>query len=477
MEKLPPKKKRLRLAEMECSSGDSSFESACTSLSRSPSQDSNLSHCSSFSQSLDREETINLVSQTNPDEFNKPLEFLSVPGSSQSHHREMRRSASEQAPYNLPSEVPGYRSKSFDYGSLSPSSTSRQDEVKERRRAFLVRQASLSGEAEMQGGTVSDEMSKRTTSPSKPFTLEGSIEKIRYSLISGGPSPQHKQYSAVQASSQYANPNVCNVYDMDSVMRFIKKEPEESKVAESYISLRKPQEDCSQSLGNVLSTIAVLSQAQQALASQNMSGLLVPVRIQMQVPSYGNVTYTSISHILDSQTQNPMSYIEHKTSSCQSLAIVMPQNNAGCELSPVSGHPRRLLSSPQASPAKLNTGIPLSLTSKTISTTEAPSGGANKRMLSPASSIELFIEAKQQKRVKDENIYGQIVEELSAVELGNLEGEKESPKKAFKSGSTPETCEPTEEVVMDEPSLDFYSNPELQSPARITQDAAMMEQN
>ncbi|XP_073683093.1 transcription factor HIVEP2 [Garra rufa] len=462
MEKLPPKKKRLRLAEMECSSGESSFESACTSLSRSPSQDSNLSHSSSFSQSLDREETINLVSQTNPDEFNKPLEFLSVPGSSQSHHREMRRSASEQAPYNLPSEVPGFRSKSFDYGSLSPLSTSRQEEDKERRRAFLVRQASLSGEPDMQGGTVSDEMSKRTTSPS-------TIEKMRYSLISGGPSPQHKQYSPVQTSSQYAKPSVCNVYDMDSVMLFIKKEPEESKVAESYISLRKPQEDCSQSLGNVLSTIAVLSQAQQALASHNTSGLLVPVRIQMQVPSYGNVTYTSISHILDSQTQNPISYIEHKTSTSQSLAIVMPQSNVGCEPSPVSGHPRQLLHNPQASPAKLNTGIPLSLTSKTISTTEAPSGGANKRMLSPASSIELFIEAKQQKRVKDENIYGQIVEELSAVELGNLEGEKESPKKAFKSGSP---CE----VDMDEPSRDFYSNPELQPLARIPQDAAMMEQ-
>ncbi|XP_016400661.1 transcription factor HIVEP2 [Sinocyclocheilus rhinocerous] len=472
MEKLPPKKKRLRLAEMECSSGESSFESACTSLSRSPSQDSNLSHSSSFSQSLDREENINLVSQSNPDEFNKPLEFLSVPGSSQSHHRVMRRSASEQAPYNLPSEVPEFRSKSFDYGSLCPSSTSRQEEVKERRRAFLVRQASLSGEPEMQGGTVSDEMSKRTTSPSKPFTPEGSIEKMRYTLISGGPSPQHKQYSPVQASSQYAKPSV---YDMDSIMLFIKKEPEESKLAESYISLRKPQEDCSQSLGNVLSTIAVLSQAQQALASQSTSGLLVPVRIQMQVPSYGNVTYTSISHILDSQTQNPISYIDHKISSCQSLAIVMPQNNVDCELSPISGHPRRLLRSPQASPAKLNTGIPLSLTSKTISTTEAPSGGANKRMLSPASSIELFIEAKQQKRVKDENIYGQIVEELSAVELGNLEAEKESPKKAFKSGSTPEPCEVTEEVDMDEPSLDFYSNPELSS-ARIPQDAAIMEQ-
>lgn len=475
MEKLPPKKKRLRLAELECSSGESSFESACTSLSRSPSQDSNLSHSSSFSQSLDREETLNLVCQANPDEFNKPLEFLSVPGSSQSHHREMRRSASEQAPYKLPSEVPEFRSKSFDYGSLSPSSTSRQEEVKERRRAFLVRQASLSGEPEMQGGTVSDEMSKRTTSPSKPFIPEESIEKMKHSLISGSPFPQHKQYSPVQASSQYAKPNVCNVQDMDSIMLLIKKEPEESNASESYINLRKPLEDCSQSLGNVLSTIAVLSHAHQALASQSTSSLSVPVRIQMQVPSYGNITYTSISQILDSQTNNPLSCIEHKTSSCQNLAIVLPQNILGCDLSPVSGHPRRLLQSSQASPAKLNTGIPLSLTSKTISTTEAPSGGANKRMLSPASSIELFIEAKQQKRVKDENIYGQIVEELSAVELGNLEGEKESPKKGFKSGSTPELCEPTEVVDMDEASQDFYSNPKLQSSAIIPQDTAMME--
>ncbi|XP_052386622.1 transcription factor HIVEP2 [Carassius gibelio] len=472
MEKLPPKKKRLRLAEMECSSGESSFESACTSLSRSPSQDSNLSHSSSFSQSLDREENINLVSQSNPDEFNKPLEFLSVPGISKSHHREMRRSASEQTPYNLLSEVPEFRSKSFDYGSLSPS-TSRQEEVKERRRAFLIRQASLSGEPEMQGGTVSDEMSKRTTSPSKLFSPEGSIEKIRYTLISGGPSPQLKQYSPVQSSTQYAKPNVCNVYDMDSIMLFIKKEPEESRVTESYISLRKPQEDCSQSLGNVLSTIAVLSQAQQALASQSTSSLPVPVRIQMQVPSYGNVTYTSISHILDSQIQNPISYIDQ--ASCQSLAIVTAQNNVGCELSPISGHPSRLLRSPQASPAKLKTGIPLSLTSKTISTTEAPSGGANKRMLSPASSTELLTEVKQQKRVKDEKMYGQIVEELSAVELGNLEAEKESPKKAFKSESTSELFKPTEEVDMDEPSRDFYSNPESSS-ARFPQDAAIMEQ-
>lgn len=63
-EKLPPKKKRLRLADMEHSSGESSFESTCTSLSRSPSQESNLSHSSSFSMSFDREEGLKSVSPT-----------------------------------------------------------------------------------------------------------------------------------------------------------------------------------------------------------------------------------------------------------------------------------------------------------------------------------------------------------------------------------------------------------------------------
>lgn len=63
-EKLPPKKKRLRLADMEHSSGESSFESTCTSLSRSPSQESNLSHSSSLSMSFDREEGLKSVSPT-----------------------------------------------------------------------------------------------------------------------------------------------------------------------------------------------------------------------------------------------------------------------------------------------------------------------------------------------------------------------------------------------------------------------------
>lgn len=193
-EKLPPKKKRLRLADMEHSSGESSFESTCTSLSRSPSQESNLSHSSSFSMSFDRDEGLKSVSPTKqvnhwliPSNVmwtsflqpcamctlrlplynyslkhlpifttqddstscggSKQSEFLTVPGSLHSSHhqqREMRRSSSEQAPCTLPTELTEMRSKSFDYGNL-PSS--RQGEVyssasamKERRRGYLVRQ-------------------------------------------------------------------------------------------------------------------------------------------------------------------------------------------------------------------------------------------------------------------------------------------------------------------------------------------------
>ncbi|MGH0141134.1 UNVERIFIED_CONTAM: hypothetical protein FKN15_072858 [Acipenser sinensis] len=149
-EKLPPKKKRLRLADMDHSSGESSFESNCTSLSRSPSQESNLSHSSSFSMSFDREENIKSISPTKQDEFGKQSEFLTVPGSahslaipSQHQQREMRRSSSEQAPCPLPTEIPEVRSKSFDYGYLSTASTPgdsyTSSSVRERRRGFLVK--------------------------------------------------------------------------------------------------------------------------------------------------------------------------------------------------------------------------------------------------------------------------------------------------------------------------------------------------
>ncbi|KAL1784130.1 zinc finger protein 40 isoform X1 [Sigmodon hispidus] len=162
-EKLPPKKKRLRLAEIEHSSTESSFDST---LSRSLSRESSLSRASSFSASLDIED-ISKTEVSPKIDFPNKAEFLliplgsntlSVPGS----HREMRRAASEQITC-MPTlmEVSDFRSKSFDYGSIAPSqvrATALVDSqpsnstglggtghvpLLERRRGPLIRQISL----------------------------------------------------------------------------------------------------------------------------------------------------------------------------------------------------------------------------------------------------------------------------------------------------------------------------------------------
>ncbi|XP_045064981.1 transcription factor HIVEP2 [Coregonus clupeaformis] len=371
-EKLPPKKKRLRLADLEHSSGESSFESACTSLSRSPSQDSNLSYCSSFSFDREEREREVIPKPASPaarqDEFGKALEFLAVPGSghslsvlNQRQQHEMRRSSSEQAPcHSQCRELPEVRSVSFDYGSLSPTAKVRHAELSasysEPRRGNLVRQESLNVDLEF-------------AHPVLPLNI----------------LPQY--------------------------------------------------------LSNALSfsATALLSHSLPMFAPQpSHSGLLVPVRIQTHVPSYGSITYTTVSQIVDDPYKSVSST---RTSSLTSHFANVATNLDTPNL--LLGHPRGLLTNPvqvqvlDLPPAKLKTGIPLSLTSRTISTTNCgSSGGSNKRMLSPASSSDLFMEVKQQKRVKEEKMYGEIVEELGAVELGNYnvtEENKQSLKSEFKS--------------------------------------------
>uniref|UniRef100_A0A667ZEH7 HIVEP zinc finger 1 n=1 Tax=Myripristis murdjan TaxID=586833 RepID=A0A667ZEH7_9TELE len=156
-EKLPPKKKRIRLAQMDHSSGESSFES---SLSRSLSRDSSLSRCSSVSASFDRDEPTRSESPSRgecvskiPESQGLPTAFntLGVPGM-------MRRAASEQITCTPSVEIScDYRSKSFDCGNVSPSrslspvaqpKTTQMSQVAqvpliERRRGPLVRQMSL----------------------------------------------------------------------------------------------------------------------------------------------------------------------------------------------------------------------------------------------------------------------------------------------------------------------------------------------
>lgn len=344
-EKLPPKKKRLRLAEIEHSSGESSFESACTSLSRSPSQDSNLSYSSTFS--FDREESLKSASPARQDEFGKPLELLAVPGSghalsvlNQRQQHEMRRSSSEQAPCNLRKEFPEVRSVSFDYGSLSPTTKVRHVDisaVNERRRGNLVRQESLNMDTEAPQ-VQSQTFPQYLSSSSPPFTA---VLPQTLPIFSTG-----------NAFPQLPHPS-----------------------------------------------------------------LLVPVRIQTHVPSFGSITYTSVSQIFDNQYDS----VSFATSALQSHTSRFSGNPESQSISVYPKPPSAQTLNTEAldlSSAKLKTGIPLSLTSRTISTTNASSGGASKRMLSPASSLDLFMEVKQQKRVKEERMFGQIVEELSAVELG-----------------------------------------------------------
>ncbi|KAF6344656.1 HIVEP zinc finger 1 [Rhinolophus ferrumequinum] len=161
-EKLPPKKKRLRLAEIEHSSTESSFDST---VSRSLSRESSLSHTSSFSASLDVEDISKTEASPKITFLNK-AEFLMIPPGSATlnipgSHREMRRAASEQINcMQMSMEVSDFRSKSFDCGSITPPQTAPLAELQppastsgvgvtahvpllERRRGPLIRQISL----------------------------------------------------------------------------------------------------------------------------------------------------------------------------------------------------------------------------------------------------------------------------------------------------------------------------------------------
>nr|XP_019962841.1 PREDICTED: transcription factor HIVEP2-like [Paralichthys olivaceus] len=560
-EKLPPKKKRLRLTDMEHSSGESSFESTCTSLSRSPSQESNLSHSSSFSMSFDRDEGLKSVSPIKQDESlacsggAKQSEFLTVPGSGHSSHhqqREMRRSSSEQAPCTLPTELPEMRSKSFDYGSLS---SSRQGELyssasamKERRRGYLVRQASLSvypeSVAHEPGGT---EMSIKQESlehgawsgpTGSPHSSTDVANRTKRVGSSTGGSHQHHQHLLHQSisedslqdeplygrsqqhrlhaqgsSSEGEHPGheVMNkevmqqyqsgppflsfqqpgLYWTQEAGQMPRQQPAQQQLQKlhlrspgslaghpqhkhaplhsqqqihdqqshdgksendssqmypaSFSSRNSPLSQQQQNLGllsskfslpSTTTTSMLLQQIQPVFATQNLGsqgslpGMLVPVRIQTHVPSFGSVMYTSVSQLVATSPGGADNCSMSPPVGVASTGKPPGGIGGGFNLSHFMGKtegsalrypPWKI---PDSLPEqRLNTGIPLSLTSGTISTTDASGSGigGSKRMLSPTSSLELFIETKQQKRVKEERMYGQIVKEMSAVELSGTE--------------------------------------------------------
>lgn len=199
------------------------------------------------------------------------------------------------------------------------------------------------------------------------------------------------------------------------------------------------------------STVAsmLLQQVQPVFATQNLGsqaslpGMLVPVRIQTHVPSYGSVMYTSVSQLIATHGSGAQGVGSARPSGADNsnmspaVSISKPpggigggMSGAGFNLSHFLGQTLPWKVSDSLPEQRLNTGIPLSLTSGTISTTDASGSGigGSKRVLSPASSLELFIETKQQKRVKEERMYGQIVKEMSAVELSGTESSSKPEK-------------------------------------------------
>ncbi|KAJ7991426.1 hypothetical protein DPEC_G00283720 [Dallia pectoralis] len=147
IEKLPPKKKRIRLAEAAQSSGESMSSFDSISLPRSPGQDSCVSHVSSLSASLEEStrpgDTKTLAGT--PFRRSRAPNTLTVPGMHH-HKREMRRSASEQAPHDPQQQsvlmaMSEMRSKSFDYSSLSPECSAAG--WRDRRKCLLMRHTTV----------------------------------------------------------------------------------------------------------------------------------------------------------------------------------------------------------------------------------------------------------------------------------------------------------------------------------------------
>ncbi|NWW97188.1 ZEP1 protein, partial [Rhynochetos jubatus] len=236
-EKLPPKKKRIRLAEMEHSSAESSVDST---LSRSLSRESSLSHASSFSASLDKDETLKIENPSKAEPISKSSEFLMIPAGSHAlavpgpHYREMRRAASEQISCTQPSmEVVDYRSKSFDCGNVSPSKPASLVEVAapkassangvtghvpllERRRGPFVRQISLNIAPESHQPQV-----KSTSSFQTAHTMDVPAVPLNRLQTSGKSSVEFP--SSVQHSQTHSRPHSavqnCNPASLSSIQQ------------------------------------------------------------------------------------------------------------------------------------------------------------------------------------------------------------------------------------------------------------------
>ncbi|XP_023275530.1 transcription factor HIVEP3 [Seriola lalandi dorsalis] len=463
-EKLPPKKKRLRLAEAAQSSGESSFESV--SLSRSPSQESNISHTSSLSASFEdparSEPAIWAISS-------QSSQMLMVPTVSHQHHqshKEMRRSASEQAPASpqQTEQISETRSKSFDYGSLSPQQST--SSWKERRKCLLVKHATL-GEPEQEEGASMSQLSRAespkpgpsrailpplySTEASPRFSLEATGKALQ--LLQPQIFPPRQDVLPLQPRGQQAFtpgslsqllPVTTAITEVLST-QIIHRAFLHSQSGPPHIQIHPAQIHMAEQLGLPLHQLPALVPLQFSSRTRAGQALYLPVpsRLTTHLPSppttesrpsiSSELTHQSLVRIsyhhpqpviatclaqltpvvslvvpVRLQTHIPTYASAMYTTLSQILASTRSQEPISCTAMVIMGQVER--EKLQRSYLKVPSPdiiLPLSLPAELASGSGEGYGplgaGGSKRMLSPAASLELSTEAqRQQKRVKEE---------------------------------------------------------------------------
>ncbi|XP_056299633.1 transcription factor HIVEP3 isoform X2 [Pseudoliparis swirei] len=469
-EKLPPKKKRLRLAEAAKSSGESSFESV--SLPHSPSQESNISHASSLSASFEdttRSETAIWASSS------QSSQMLMVPSASYQHHqshKEMRRSASEQitASPQQTEQVTETRSKSFDYGSLTPQQSA--SSWKERRKCLLVKHATL-GESEQEEGASTSQLCRAESPKPGPsrfvhppvYSTEASS---RFSLEATGKALQLFQPPIFPPSQdvlplQHAFPPgplsqllpVTTAISEVLSTQIIQRTFFHSQTAPPPIQIHPGQIHLAGRLGvpfHQLPAIVPLQFSSRTPASQALY-LPFPPRLTAQAPppptTESSLSISSMSSVLTHQSLVRISYHHSRpviatclaqltpvvslvvpvrvqthiptyanamyTTLSQILASTCSQEPISCTAMVIMGQVERdkLQRSYLKVPCPdIKSFFPLALPTELASGSGEGYGplgaGGSKRMLSPAASLELSTEAqRRQKRVKEEEEGGE----------------------------------------------------------------------
>uniref|UniRef100_A0A3Q0QVD4 HIVEP zinc finger 3 n=1 Tax=Amphilophus citrinellus TaxID=61819 RepID=A0A3Q0QVD4_AMPCI len=465
-EKLPPKKKRLRLAEATQSSGESSFESM--SLPRSPSQESNISSISvSFEDAAQSEQGARGPSS-------QSSQMLMVPSASHQHHqshKEMRRSASEQAPASpqQTEQIPETRSKSFDYGSLSSQQS--PSSWKERRKCLLVKHAPL-GEPEQELGGRTSQLSRAespqpgpshsnlpplySTGVSPQISVDATGETLQ--LLQPQISLSSQEVLSLQPRSQQAFPpgSLSQLLPVTTAIsellstQIIQRTFLQSHAGSPPIHIHPAQIHMAERLGIPLHQLPPL--VPRHVSSRNTSSqavyLPVPPRFTTYIPSpHTTESRPSISSVSSPLTQQSLVTISYQhrrpviatclaqlapvvslvvpvrlqthiptyasamyTTLSQILVSTRSQEPISCTAMVIMGQvdremlPRTYLTVPSPDVKRI---LPLSLSSEQASGSGEGYGplgaGGSKRMLSPAASLELSTEAQRhQKRVKEE---------------------------------------------------------------------------